>query len=197
MALPMPTTSKEVVMETPLLLMEGGERGWEYSRRGRPGNPARSARPCHRGRAVPWQPRGLAKTGPPPHRSTGRPPAAVLATGPESFPMLIALTRAFGQLDDPHVRRILWRSIGITLALVVLVAAGAAYGLDRIDFTRTPPLQAAIDVLGGLGVVIVAFLFFPALVGVVASFFLEDVAEAVASRHYAALPTARSPTVFK
>lgn len=111
--------------------------------------------------------------------------------------MLTAITRAFGQLDDPRVRRTLWLSIGLTLGLLALVALGVGYGLERIDFTAIPLLETVVAVLGGLGVVVVAFLFFPSLVGLVTSLFLEEVAESVEARHYPALPPARSPGILE
>lgn len=111
--------------------------------------------------------------------------------------MFTALTRAFGQLDDPRVRRTLWLSIGITLAMIVLLAFGVGWGLDQAQFTRIPLLETVINIVGGLGVLVVAFLFFPSLVGVVTSFFLEGVAEAVEKRHYPRLAPARSPGVLE
>jgi CysZ protein len=106
--------------------------------------------------------------------------------------MLTALIRAFGQLGDAPLQRTLWGSVGLTLALLAAVAIAVGYGLDRIDLTTVPLLETVIAVLGGLGVVAVALLFFPALVGIVTSFFLESVADAVESRHYPGLPPARN-----
>jgi uncharacterized protein involved in cysteine biosynthesis len=106
--------------------------------------------------------------------------------------MLTALARAFDQLGDPAIRRVLWISLGITLATLIALVAGASVTLAYVDLANWPWVDRIIDVLGGLVALALAILLFPAAVGVIASFFLEDVAKAVERRHYPGLGPARS-----
>lgn len=106
--------------------------------------------------------------------------------------MIAAFFRALGQLTDPPVRRVLWRSIALSLLLIILLVAGLYALLAAVQVTGLIWLDTTIDVLGGLGALAGAYFLFPAVVGMVAGFFLDAVADAVEARHYPGLPPARS-----
>lgn len=105
--------------------------------------------------------------------------------------MLVALLRAFGQLGDPAVRRVLWLSAGAALAVLVGLTVAAGWGLSHLQLTGWTWLDWTLDLLGGLGTVVLAVVLFPATAGVITGFLLDDVAEAVERRHYPALGAAR------
>ncbi|GEO81888.1 EI24 domain-containing protein [Pararhodospirillum oryzae] len=107
--------------------------------------------------------------------------------------MPFALIRALTQLPDPRFRRVLWRSAGLTLIGALLLALGAGWGLSWIQATDLPWLDSLLDGAAGLVVFILALVFFPSLAGLIASFFLEEIARAVEARHYPALPAPRTP----
>lgn len=106
--------------------------------------------------------------------------------------MIAAFFRALGQLTDPPVRRVLWRSIALSLLLIILLVAGLYALLAAVQVTGLVWLDTTIDVLGGLGALVGAYFLFPAVAGMVAGFFLDAVADAVETRHYPGLPPARS-----
>ncbi|MEO3432419.1 EI24 domain-containing protein [Inquilinus sp. CAU 1745] len=106
--------------------------------------------------------------------------------------MIAAFFRALGQLTDPPVRRVLWRSIALSLLLIILLVTGLYALLAAVQVTGLVWLDTTIDVLGGLGALVGAYFLFPAVVGMVAGFFLDAVADAVEARHYPGLPPARS-----
>ncbi|WP_413204613.1 EI24 domain-containing protein [Rhodospirillum sp. A1_3_36] len=110
--------------------------------------------------------------------------------------MFSALMKAFGQLGDPRIRKVLLLSLGLTLLGYVALVAGLSALATVIQATGIDLLDTAIDWLAGTAVMFVALLFFPALVTLISSFFLEEVADAVDARHYPALPSPRkSPLI--
>ena len=105
--------------------------------------------------------------------------------------MLRGLARAFAQLGDPTIRRILWRSVGLTVVGLIVLVAAVGFGLDQIALSGWGWLNSALTVLGTAGTVVLGIVLFPALVGLISCFFLEEVAEAVERRHYPGLPPPR------
>ena len=105
--------------------------------------------------------------------------------------MLSGLLKAIGQFSDPRMRRVVWMTLGLSLAVLAALAAGLWLGIAALNDTTLPWLHSLIEVAAGLGVVILSWFLFPAAVSVVIGFFLEDVTAAVEARHYPALPPAR------
>ncbi len=106
--------------------------------------------------------------------------------------MLSDLARAFAQLDDPAVRRVAWRGFGVAAVVLAGLVAGLAVTLLQVDLVGWVWLDWTIDVLGGVAVLVLAILLFPAVAGIITSFFLDDVCTAVERRHYPGLPPPRS-----
>jgi uncharacterized protein involved in cysteine biosynthesis len=117
--------------------------------------------------------------------------------------MLGDFFRALGQLGDPRFRAVLWRGIGLTLALLVAVYvlvlnAIRVFVPDQVTLPWIGPVGGIDAVLswGSIPVILLAsvFLMVP-VASAFTGFFLEDVAEAVEDRHYPALP-ALTPVPF-
>ena len=115
--------------------------------------------------------------------------------------MLDAAAKALSQILSPPMRSILWRSIGLALALIVVLAIGlqralswlAMYGQDWAEAMLGPGFHTPINVLAwiisiaaGLGVVFGAVFLMPAITSLVASFFVDEVAEHVEREYYPA-----------
>ena len=117
--------------------------------------------------------------------------------------MLGDFFRALGQLGDRRFRSVLWRGIGLTLALLVAVYvlvlnAIRVFVPDQVTLPWIGPVGGIDAVLswGSIPVILLAsvFLMVP-VASAFTGFFLEDVAEAVEDRHYPALP-ALTPVPF-
>ena len=118
--------------------------------------------------------------------------------------MFAALAKSFSQTSDPAFRRILAISVAASLAVFVLLWMLAWFGLswtgDALSAwlgEQDPGFWSEVLqwVLGGgavVGVLVVSFFLFPAVMVLVMSFLLEDVAAAVEARHYPGLPAARA-----
>lgn len=110
--------------------------------------------------------------------------------------MIKALVRAVSQLSDPAVSRVVWRSV-VGAILGFLTMAGLVWVLlFQTRLTDYPWLDNTIDVLGGLAVFGLAYLFFPAVVVAISSLLLERVAEAVERRYYPGLPPAHGQSLW-
>jgi CysZ protein len=117
--------------------------------------------------------------------------------------MIDAAVKALSQILSPPMRSILWRSIGLALVLIAVLAIGlqrllswlATSGEVWAEAALGPSFQTPLDILAwiisiaaGLGVVFGAVLLMPAITSLVASFFVDDVADHVEREYY---PTER------
>ena len=115
--------------------------------------------------------------------------------------MLDAAVKALSQILSPPMRSILWRSIGLALVLITVLAIGlqrllswfATSGEGWAEAMLGPGFQTPLNVLAwivsiaaGLGVVFGAVLLMPAITSLVASVFVDEVADHVEREHYPA-----------
>src|SRR5215207_9262445 len=99
--------------------------------------------------------------------------------------MLDAAVKAFAQMFSPRFRSVLLKSIGLALALLVLLGIGlhrllvllASWGETWAEsllgqFAQTPILVLSwmLTIAAGLGVLVGAIFLMPAVTGLVASF---------------------------
>ena len=105
--------------------------------------------------------------------------------------MLSAFTRALGDLADPAVRRVLAKSLALTLLIFAAIAAVIGWLLTGTNPCGLGPLayQCRIEAGGGalvsllLGFLGLWFLFPAIAIGVI-GIFADEVVEAVEARHY-------------
>jgi CysZ protein len=115
--------------------------------------------------------------------------------------MLNAALKALSQILSPPMRSILWKSVGLALALVVVVAIALQRGLSwfatygelwaegMVGPDYSTPLNIIawiVSIAAGFGVVFGAIFLMPAITSLVASFFVDDVADVVEREHYPA-----------
>lgn len=109
-----------------------------------------------------------------------------------------AFFKTLGQSGDPRFRRVLFKGLGLTIALLVAAYAGFVVLIQwLVGPDATLPLVGQVtwldDLLsvGSLFVMLLlsVFLMVP-VASAITSLFLEDVAQAVEDKHYPALPPA-------
>jgi CysZ protein len=115
--------------------------------------------------------------------------------------MIDAAVKALSQILSPPMRTILWRSIGVALVLITVLAIGlqrllswfATYGEGWAETILGPGFHTPLNMLAwvvsiaaGLGVVLGGIFLMPAITSLVASFFVDDVADLVEREHYPA-----------
>ena len=129
--------------------------------------------------------------------------------------MLNAALKALSQILSPPMRSILWKSVGLALVLIVALSIALqrllgwlstmgelwAEGVVGADYATALNVFAwIVSIAAGLGVVLGAIFLMPAITSLVASFFVDDVADIVEREHYpaekpgSALPVGRAMT---
>lgn len=113
--------------------------------------------------------------------------------------MLDDAIKALSQMLSPPLRAILWKSIGLALALIIVVAivldrsmvqlidvGGAAAESGFGPHLHLPATAIAwlLSVAAGLGIVFGSVLLMPAVTAFVASFFADEIAAEVERVHY-------------
>jgi CysZ protein len=127
--------------------------------------------------------------------------------------MLDAAVKALSQILSPPMRRILWRSIALALGLIVVVCIGLDWlvtwfmgsGQEWAAGTLGPQFETPLRylryflaVVVTVGIVIGGIFLMPAVTALVASVFVDEIAEEVERKHYpaerpgSALPLARA-----
>jgi uncharacterized protein involved in cysteine biosynthesis len=109
--------------------------------------------------------------------------------------MIPSLWKAFAQLDDRRIRRVVWQSAGYGALLLAVLIVCAGWGLDALRLTGIGWIDGFVTVLGSLAAVVLALLLFPGAATIVMSFLIEDVVRAVEARHYPNQPPARPQPV--
>src|SRR6184192_2889859 len=115
--------------------------------------------------------------------------------------MLDAAVKALSQILSPPMRTILWRSIGLALVLITVLAIGlqrllswfATSGEGWAEAMLGPGFHTPLNILAwivsiaaGFGVVFGAVFLMPAITSLVASVFVDEAAEHVEREHYPA-----------
>jgi CysZ protein len=115
--------------------------------------------------------------------------------------MLDDAVKALSQILSPPMRSILWRSIGLALVLIVVMAVGlqrllswfATSGEGWAEAMLGPGFHTPLNVLAwivsiaaGLGVVLGAVFLMPAITSLVASVFVDEAADHVEREYYPA-----------
>ncbi|MGH6954866.1 MAG: EI24 domain-containing protein [Alphaproteobacteria bacterium] len=105
--------------------------------------------------------------------------------------MLRLFLASLAQLLEPPVRKVVLASVLLSL-LALVGLCGAVWALLSLTrFAQASWLDWLIDIFGGLAIVGLSVLVFPAVVGIVSSLFLETVVRAVEDKHYPRLPPTR------
>jgi uncharacterized protein involved in cysteine biosynthesis len=109
--------------------------------------------------------------------------------------LLAALAKAFGQFSDPRLRSLIWRTLGLSLLVLIALAVALWLAATQLSGIEIGWVQTVVDFAAGVGVVVLAWFLFPAAVSLIAQLYLEEVASAVEARHYPALPPPRQQSL--
>jgi uncharacterized protein involved in cysteine biosynthesis len=121
--------------------------------------------------------------------------------------MFQAAIDALTQMFSPPPRAVLWKSIGLALALIIvvsvaldraivwLVGAGTSWGQTALGPHANLPIEALawmLSIAAGFGIVVGGVMLMPAVTSFVASFFADQIAEVVEREHYPADPPGKA-----
>ena len=88
------------------------------------------------------------------------------------------------QLPDPAFRRIIFKAILLSIFVFIFLAMIVGFVLSETNFFTFWVFEAFADMFGGITAIVIAWLLFPTLASFFITLFLEDIVEAVESRHY-------------
>jgi CysZ protein len=124
--------------------------------------------------------------------------------------MLDAAIKAISQMFSPEFRRILLKSIGLALLLVILISIGLYQGFAWLTANGTTwaegqvgapavwnALVWVLSIMAGLGIITGAVFLMPAVTAFVGSFFADEIAEAVERVYYPAELPGRALPIFR
>ncbi|WP_029077147.1 sulfate transporter family protein [Kaistia adipata] len=112
--------------------------------------------------------------------------------------MLQAAWLALTDIWTPPFRAVLWKSLALTLALLILIWFGLqALVVMFADWPSQPWIQTSVAVVTGFGLVVgLAFLIAP-VSALMAGLFSDDIAAVVEATHYPQDPPGRGLPFFK
>ncbi len=126
--------------------------------------------------------------------------------------MLDAAGKALSQMFSPPLRRVLLKSVGLALLLIVIIGIGlqrvlahlAENGADWAEQTAGvaphgvwAALAWVLSIMAGLGIITGALFLMPAVSAFVGSFFVDEVAEQVETEYYPTDPPGRALPAFR
>ena len=97
--------------------------------------------------------------------------------------MLAAAGRAFGELFTPEFRAVLFRSLGLTIALLVAVMV-VLQALFATLVVLPGWLETGIQIIGGLGLLIGSVFLLAPITSLIAGLYLDNIAGEVERRTY-------------
>ena len=98
--------------------------------------------------------------------------------------MLQAALRAFGDTFSPELRKVLWKSLALTIALFVLVMIAVQVALTMLVGFPWPWVETLLAVAAGLGLFAGMFFLMAPVTAMFAGLFLDDIADLVERRDY-------------
>jgi CysZ protein len=112
--------------------------------------------------------------------------------------MLKAAYNALGDLTSPEFRGILWKAIGLSLALFIAVFFAVQAAFWFLTLFPWPWVETIAAIGAGLGLLVAFFFLMVPVTALFAGLYLDDVAAKVEQKHYARdglgkpLPTLKS-----
>lgn len=112
--------------------------------------------------------------------------------------MLTSAFKALGDLFSPDFRSVLFRALGLTLALFTAVLVGVQLLLASLTQFSWPWADWVLGVGSGIALLVAFFFLMSPVTAAFAGLFLDQIAEKVEARHYpqdrrgTPLPTARA-----
>ena len=104
--------------------------------------------------------------------------------------------KSVAQFDDPKFRRVLWRGMGLTIALLIAACLLVNFGINQLLYSAWAAnmigdqswLGALINVGGVLFTIALSIWLMVPVTSAIIALFLDEVAQAVEARHYPHLP---------
>ena len=101
--------------------------------------------------------------------------------------MLAAAGQAFQELFTPPFRAVLWKCVGFTIALLLLLIVAVEWSFSH--FVQWPGwIENTIEWLGGLALVVGSIFLIPPVTSLIAGLYIDDIAAEVERTNFPADP---------
>jgi len=104
--------------------------------------------------------------------------------GPLKTMLFSAASRAFSQILSPRFRGVFWKSMGLTILLLIAIVVFLQNIADTFIAVSSPWMDTAIAFLTGFGLFIGAGFLIAPVMSVFAGLFLDEISEVVEQRDY-------------
>jgi CysZ protein len=111
--------------------------------------------------------------------------------------MFQAAAKSIEQLLSPKFRFVLFKSLGLTIVVFVVLWISLQATLAKFLILSYGWMETIVAILAGLGLFAGMFLLLLPITAFVATFFIDEIAEAVEERHYPDDPAGREMPVVK
>lgn len=101
--------------------------------------------------------------------------------------MFSAIAKTLGQLNDPPIRRVIGKTLGLAVLGYILFVVLVYVLIDWLA-GLSGWLQGLAEFGGILGAIVIAWFLFPSVAAAIAGIFSDEVIDAVEAKHYPALP---------
>lgn len=110
--------------------------------------------------------------------------------------MIKAAFTALGDVVSPDFRSVLFKAVGLAIALLIAVIAGTVFLLNMLTLVPWGWGNSVIEVVAGLGMTVLAFFMIPPVTALFAGLYLDRIAGLVEHKHYPAdAPGRELPTL--
>jgi len=111
--------------------------------------------------------------------------------------MFQAAAKSIEQLFSPKFRIVLFKSLGLTIVVFVVLWISLQATLAKFLILSYGWMETIVAILAGLGLFAGMFLLLLPITAFVATFFIDEIAEAVEERHYPNDPVGREMPVVQ
>ncbi|WP_029349785.1 sulfate transporter family protein [Bosea sp. 117] len=111
--------------------------------------------------------------------------------------MIADAFRAFALTFAPEYRRVLLRSIGLAIGLLIVLGIAGHAALTHFVNLSLGWAELALDIAAGLGIFVAAIFLVPPVTSLIAGLFLDDVAGAVERSQYPSEPEGRAVPIAR
>ena len=99
--------------------------------------------------------------------------------------MVAAALKALGDVTSPELRPVLWKALGLTLLLFILLLLGVEALFYFMTLLPWPWLETVLAFATGFGLLVLFFFLMVPVTAMFAGLYLDDVAAKVEQKHYA------------
>ena len=113
------------------------------------------------------------------------------------FNIIKSFFKSTSQLLDPSFRSVVVRAMALSVFVFICLTGAVWFVITETSIFSFWLFEMIADSLGGIAIVVITWLLFPAVASFFVTLFLEDIVDAVENRHYPDYPPAQPVKLSK